>query len=164
MSALEAEAPQPPGAAAVLTPLAPRPAPYECRVRARTGPDGHGLLLPVPVPDERGIDLDWQGVPSTLPGPGELLAGALATCLLTNLDRAAALLGVRYDAAEVEVTARRQDSPPRFVGIDYELRVTTEEPDRLVHVVHRNACWHGSVFNTIASVCHVDGTVVVVRP
>lgn len=164
MSALEAEAPQPSGPAATLTPLVPAPTPPECRVRARSGPDGHGLLLPVPVPDQHGIDLDWRGVPSTLPGPGELLAGALATCLLTNLDRAASLLGVHYDAAEVEVTARRQDRPARYVGIDYELRVTTEEPARLVHLVHRNACWHGSVFNTIASVCHVDGSVVVVRP
>ncbi len=164
MSALEAEAPQPTGAATVRSPLVAEVAPQECRVRARTCPDGGTTLLPTPVPEQRGIDVDWPGVPSTVPGAGEMLAGALAACLLTNLNRSAGLLGVRYDVAEVEVTARRQDSPPRFVAVDYELRVTTDEPARLVHLMHRNVRWHGSVFNTLASVCHVDGSVVVVRP
>jgi hypothetical protein len=38
----------------------------------------------------------------------------------------------------VEVTARRQDSPPKFTEIRYRLQVTTDEPDRRVELAHRN--------------------------
>ena len=94
-----------------------------------------------------------------LPCPAELLAGALAACLLKNLCRTRSLIGFEYDEAEVDVTVERQEEPPRFVSMAYTLRVTTDEPAGRVAEMHANIQEHGSVYNTLASVCHVQGSV-----
>jgi uncharacterized OsmC-like protein len=108
------------------------------------------------------FDSSWASEPSGLPGPAELLAGSFAACLLKNLERAGQLLDFRYGSAEVGVTARRQDDPPRFVEITYELRVATDEPTRRLDLVHRNLQKYGTVYNTLAAVCDVHGTLVAV--
>ncbi len=108
------------------------------------------------------IDASWGTAPSGAPGPAHLLAAAFAACLLKNLARAARLLQFRYRAAEVEVTARRQDSPPKFVEVTYVLRVVTDEPQRRVDLVHLNLRKYGTVYNTLAATCDVHGEVVVV--
>ncbi len=94
------------------------------------------------------------------PGPAELLAGAFAACLMKNLERSGALLSFRYERADVDVRARRQDVPPRFVEIEYELRLVTDETPRRVDLVHRNLRQYGTVYNTLAAVCDVHGRVV----
>lgn len=110
------------------------------------------------------LDAGWGATPTGLPGPADLLASAFAACLLKNLARAGALLGFKYDEAQVEVIARRQDSPPKFIEITYTLRVTTEEPDRRVELLHTNLRKYGTVYNTLAAVCDVHGEVVPIRP
>ena len=62
-----------------------------------------------------------------LPGPAELLAGAFAACLLKNVERFAGILPFRHAGASVHVTTEREDHPPRFARIHYELRVVTDE-------------------------------------
>lgn len=112
------------------------------------------------------IDLDttWGGTPTGLPGPAEMLATAFAACLLKNLARSGDLLGFSYEEAQVEVTARRQDRPPKFTEISYRLRVVTDEPDRRVELAHRNLRSYGTVYNTLAAVCDVRGEMVAVPP
>ena len=107
------------------------------------------------------IDLDasWGREPSGLPGPAQLLAAAFAACLLKNLERSGQLLDFRYESAEVDVIARRQDDPPKFVEIGCEMRIATAEPQRRIDLVHRNLRSKGTVFNTLAAVCDVHGTV-----
>jgi uncharacterized OsmC-like protein len=100
--------------------------------------------------------------PSGLPGPADLLASAFAACLLKNVERSSQLMPFRYQGADVVVTAHRQDSPPRFSKIHYELSVITDEPARRVELMHANLRRYGTVCNTLASVCEVDGTVVAV--
>ena len=109
------------------------------------------------------VDSTWGGKPP-LPGPAELLASAFAACLLKNLARTQDLMAFEYDGAEVEVIARRQDSPPKFVEVAYTLRVTTAEPQRRVDLVHRNLRRYGTVYNTLAAVCDVHGDLIPVRP
>ncbi|HEX6233052.1 MAG TPA: OsmC family protein [Jiangellaceae bacterium] len=104
------------------------------------------------------LDAGWGQEPSGLPGPAQLLAAALAACLLKNLARAGDLLGFQYDDAHVEVVARRQDSPPKFVEITYTLRVTTDEPPRRVELTHANLRKFGTVYNTLATACEIHGT------
>jgi uncharacterized OsmC-like protein len=104
------------------------------------------------------FDRSWASGPSGLPGPAELLAASFCACLLKNLERAGQLLDFRYDDAEVEVVARRQDDPPRFVEISYRLRISTDEPSRRIDLVHRNLQKFGTVYNTLAAVCTVHGT------
>lgn len=109
------------------------------------------------------VDASWAAdEPSGDPGPAELLAGALAACMMKNLERSSALLGFRYQRAEVDVRARRQDVPPRFVELEYEIRLVTDEAERRVDLVHRNLQQFGTVYNTLAAVCDVHGRIVVV--
>jgi uncharacterized OsmC-like protein len=108
------------------------------------------------------FDASWASEPSGLPGPAELLAASFTACLLKNLERAGQLLDFKYDHAEVDVIARRQDSPPKFVDISYEMRITTPETQRRVELVHRNLQKYGTVYNTLAAVCNVHGQVVAV--
>lgn len=106
------------------------------------------------------VDSSWAGEPNDLPGPAELLAAAFSACLLKNLERAGQLLGFDYERAELDVTTLRQDTPPRFVSITYEMRITTSEPARRIELLHQNLRKFGTVYNTLAAVCDVHGTVV----
>lgn len=126
-------------------------------VRARATPSGPAEIRAA----EARIPMDtaWASAPSGAPGPADLLASAFAACLLKNLARAGTLLDFAYDEAEVEVVLRRQETPPRFTGIRYALTITTEEPPRRVELVHTNLRKFGTVYNTLAAVCEVSGTV-----
>lgn len=131
--------------------------PTEYRVSAQARAGGLGFAQAGNTSIE--LDTSWGGTPTGLPGPAELLATAFASCLLKNLARARDLLGFAYDDAQVEVTARRQDSPPKFTEIRYLLRITTDEPSRRVDLVHRNLRNYGTVYNTLAAVCDVHGEI-----
>lgn len=106
------------------------------------------------------LDTTWGQPASGSPGPAELLAGAFAACLLKNLARTHDLRGFQYDDAQVEVLAKRQDSPPRFVQITYTLTVRTNETQQRIDLVHKNLRKYGTVYNTLAAVCDVDGQMV----
>jgi uncharacterized OsmC-like protein len=110
------------------------------------------------------LDTAWAAPPSGLAGPAELLTAAFAACLLKNVERASQMLPFQYRHAAVDVTARRQDDPPKFVEITYELRLDTDEPERRIDLLHRNLRRYGTVYNTLAAVCAVDGRVVARSP
>lgn len=81
---------------------------------------------------------------------------------MKNLERSSALLSFRYEHADVDVRPRRQDIPPRFVEIQYEVRLVADEDERRVDLVHRNLRQFGTGYNTLAAVCDVHGSVVIV--
>lgn len=110
------------------------------------------------------FDSGWDRPPSGLPGPADLLTSAFAACLLKNVERAGQLLPFRYEHAEVEVRARRQDAPPRFVEVSYEIHLVTDEPVRRVELLHHNLRRYGTVYNTLAAVCDVHGDIVTTAP
>lgn len=111
------------------------------------------------------IDASWAAeAASGLPGPAELLASAFAACLLKNVERASSLISFEYQSAEVDVRARRQDSPPKFVEIEYEVRIVSSEEQRRVDLLHHNVSRYGTVYNTLAAVCDVHGTLIAERP
>ena len=132
------------------------PAKTEYRITATAQPLGAATVTAGEA--SLGIDTRWGVEGAGEPGPAELLAAAFAACLLKNLSRCHELLGFRYAEAHVEVVARRQDSPPRFVGISYTLRVATDETDRRVELAHQNLRKFGTVYNTLAAVCDVHGS------
>ena len=98
-----------------------------------------------------------------LPGPAELLCSAFAACLLKNVERFSEMLPFEQGGASVHVSAERQQDPPRFTSIHYELQVLTDEPEERVDLLQRNLVKYGTVFNTLAEVCEVSGTVVAER-
>lgn len=97
------------------------------------------------------------------PGPAELLCGALAACLLKNVERFSQMLPFRYHAARVRVMAERQESPPRFTHFTYRLEVVTDEPPRRVELLHHNVRKFGTVSGTLAEVADVVGELVAVE-
>ena len=110
------------------------------------------------------VDVAWDAAPTGDPGPADLLASAFAACLLKGLARAGAMMPFRYESAEVEVTLTRDDLPPRFRAIAYDLRVVTDEDERRSDLLHRNLRQFGTVYNTLAASCEVDGTLTLVDP
>jgi hypothetical protein len=56
----------------------------------------------------------------------------------------------------------RSDTP-RIAEIRYRLTVHTDEPDARVELLHRNISTHGTIFNTLASVCEVSGVITAQR-
>ena len=98
-----------------------------------------------------------------LPGPAELLAAAFSACLLKNVERFSEILPFRQTGAWARVTVERQDAPPRFARLTYELHVATDEDDRRVALLHRNLRTHGTVFNTLAAACEVTGELIAER-
>jgi uncharacterized OsmC-like protein len=110
---------------------------------------------------DREIEFDTSrtGDPD-VPGPAELLALAFAACLLKNVERFSHLLSFDYDGASVAVTAQRQESPPRFTAFRYELRIRTNEEPHRVALLHRNLQRFGTVYNTLAASCDVEGEIV----
>ena len=132
---------------------------YRVSARSAYGGDAEVTAAETVIP----LDAGWATPPTGSPGPADLLGGAFAACLLKNLARSGALLGFDYDDAQVDVVLRRQDTPPKFVSVEYTLRVTTDEPERRVELVHSNLRKFGTVYNTLAAVCDVKGSVFAVR-
>ena len=103
-------------------------------------------------------------VSDELPGPAELLCTAFAACLLKNVERFSQMLPFAQHGASVRVTAEREQNPPRFTSVHYELRVLTVEPPHHVELLHRNLAKHGTVYNTLAETCEITGEVIAVAP
>jgi uncharacterized OsmC-like protein len=113
----------------------------------------------------RAIEFDASaGQSDILPGPADLLTAAFAACVLKNVERFSHLLPFRYERASVEVTAEREDSPPRMTAVRYVLHVTTDEPPQRVELLHTNIRRHGTIFNTLAAVCDVTGEIIAEAP
>lgn len=99
---------------------------------------------------------------NALPGPADLLVTAFAACVLKNVARFSVILPFRYQSAEITVSAERSAAPPRMTSIRYVLRITTDEPPKRVDLLHRNIRKYGTIYNTLAAVCDVDGELVAV--
>ena len=130
-------------------------------VRGENVPGGAGRLV------ARATTIDFDGSVTTgdqLPGPADLLAAALAACMLKNVERFAHILPFRYRCATVEVVVEREEPPPRIVRARYMLRVETDEPDRRVELLHRNIRTFGTITNTLSLACDVTGEIVALRP
>jgi uncharacterized OsmC-like protein len=130
--------------------------PHTYRVAAQSvcGGSGQAHAGDVAIP----IDTTPRSTGSA-PGPAELVAAALAACILKNVERFGQMLPFRYRTASVSVTAERRDTPPAFVRFDYELEIDTDEPDARIDLLHRNIAAHGTVYNTLATAAAVNGTV-----
>jgi putative redox protein len=91
--------------------------------------------------------------------PVETLLAALGSCLLTALQLVADLSAVPLTDASVELTAVRQDKPPRLVSVTYRLTARTPvPPDRLTRLVE-TALRNSTVFQTLTLAIPVSGTV-----
>ena len=98
-----------------------------------------------------------------LPGPADLLAAALAACILENVERFSKILRFGYRRTTVHVAVEREDPPPRIVRARYTLRVETDEPEPRLELLHRNIRKFGTVTNTLAAATDLHGEIIAVR-
>jgi len=104
------------------------------------------------------VDTDPQGRADAF-NPAEMLLGALAACIIKGAERVLPTLGFSLRGLEVKLHAVRQDSPPKVVGIDYEIVVDTDEPDHRVELLHTNIRKYGTISNTLALAVPITGTI-----
>ncbi|MEX1025051.1 MAG: OsmC family peroxiredoxin [Planctomycetota bacterium] len=104
-----------------------------------------------------------RGMGDSVPGPAHLLAGSLAACLLKNVERFRHILPFSYSSAKAEIELERRDSPPAIVRAHYVLEVASDEPASRCALLHKNVRLFGTITNTLASACELEGTLRVVR-
>lgn len=131
---------------------------YEVSATSRPGGEAELDIFGQPIRFDAGAARDLRH-----PGPAELLCGALAACLLKNVERFSTMLPFEYTGARVRVEAERQDSPPRFTRFTYQLEIDTDEPPRRVELLHKNVRQFGTVSGTLAEAAEVDGALRAVR-
>jgi len=106
------------------------------------------------------IAFDGSAVPgSDLPGPADLLAAALAACILKNVERFSGMLPFDYAGASVRVELTREESPARITRARYVLTLETDEPSNRVDLLHRNILQFGTITNTLAASCDMFGEI-----
>lgn len=94
-----------------------------------------------------------------LPGPADLLCAALSACILKNVERFSHMLPFRYESASIEVTADREEPPPRIIRMHYLLRVVTDESAARIELLHKNIRKFGTITNTLAAACELTGEI-----
>lgn len=107
---------------------------------------------------ELALDINPAGSPDAF-NPAELLLTAVAACMLKGIERVSPMLKFTLESATVHVRGLRQDSPPRMLRIEYELVVDTAEADRRLALLHENVKKFGTVYNTLAAACELDGCI-----
>jgi uncharacterized OsmC-like protein len=115
----------------------------------------------------RASTIAFDGSASTgelLPGPADLLAAALAACILKNVERFSTILPFRYQRARIQVEIERQEPPPRIARATYALRIVTDEPEHRLELLHRNILRFGTITNTLAAACELEGTILAEPP
>jgi uncharacterized OsmC-like protein len=135
---------------------APKSSPTRYAVDAENAPGGAAMVA------ARTSTIAFDGSAATgelLPGPADLLAAALAACILKNVERFSAMLPFAYERARVHVEVEREEPPPRIARARYTLWVTTDEPERRLELLHRNILRFGTITNTLAAACELSGTI-----
>jgi uncharacterized OsmC-like protein len=89
----------------------------------------------------------------------ELFLAAVAACMLKGIERVMPILRFQLRGVAVRLVGRRQDSPPKMVGVTYELWVDTDEPDRRLALLHDNVRKFGTISNTVSAACPLEGTI-----
>ena len=130
------------------------------QVEGENLPGGHAHIR------TRSSTISFDGSAQTgeqLPGPADLLAAALAACILKNVERFSGMLPFAYKRATIHVAVDREEPPPRIVRARYALRVETDETDYKVSLLDRNIRKFGTITNTLAAAVDLQGETVAVR-
>ena len=90
--------------------------------------------------------------PVDAPKATEALIGALATCMISGIQRESAAAGLRIDAVEVTAQATRFGGPdgPRLGDFRVAVTVTSPEPEAALRPLLDALASNGTVTNTLA--------------
>lgn len=103
------------------------------------------------------VDTDLAGRVDAF-NPAELLLAALSACMLKGIERVMPMLHFTLRTVEIRVHGVRQDRPPKFASIGYEIELDTDESDERIALLHANVQKYGTVFNTVAPGTVLQGT------
>lgn len=98
-----------------------------------------------------------------LANPAELLMGSFAACCLKNIERFSEMMKFNYKKATVDVVGTRQDSPPKIISIDYEIKIYSNDEKLNVELLHKNLQKFGTIYNTLKEVSDVKGKIILVK-
>ena len=105
------------------------------------------------------LDTDMEGRRNAF-NPAELLLAAVAACMIKGIERVAPMLQFELRGVEVNLHGVRQDSPPKMISIEYEIRVDTDETDQRLELLHKNVRKYGTISNTVAEATKLEGRIV----
>jgi uncharacterized OsmC-like protein len=100
-----------------------------------------------------------SGRHDVLPNPAELLLTSLAACILKNVQRYSEILKISYRSAKIVVHGKRNDNPPFLSEINYHLEIDTDANEQKLQIWHKNILKFGTITNTLAKVCKLEGTI-----
>jgi uncharacterized OsmC-like protein len=103
------------------------------------------------------IDTDLAGQVDAF-NPAELLLAALSACMLKGIERVMPMLHFDLRSVAISMHGVRQDLPPKFASIRYEIDLDTDESEQRIALLHANVQKYGTVFNTVAPGTDLQGT------
>lgn len=96
---------------------------------------------------------------ATLSSPAAIYLGALAACILKNIERFSVMMKFEYDTATIEVSATHHIKPSRLEDIVYEVILISKEPKINTSLLKRNLEKFGTIYFMIAQSCTISGVV-----
>jgi len=91
--------------------------------------------------------------------PVDLLLGALAACILKNVERFSRMLKFNYSHCEISILGERIDVPASITAIQYELVIHNSDEKLNIKLLKRNLEKYGTVYNTLAKSCQITGDI-----
>ena len=95
--------------------------------------------------------------------PPEVLLASLGGCILSNVTRMSAQMGIAVDAAEVVFDAAKRIDPLGIDPLRYRLTLTSAAPMASLEELHRRATTDGAVTSALINGVSPEGDLVV-RP
>lgn len=92
--------------------------------------------------------------------PAELLLASIAACMLKGIERVSPMLDFSLRGVSVELHGIRQDKAPKMVRVEYEIVIDTDEPERRIELLHENVRKFGTISNTVAAACVLEGRMI----
>lgn len=97
-----------------------------------------------------------------LANPAEVFLSAFAACMLKNVARFSEMMHFSYETAKVEVTATREEKPPRIDQLIYHLTIHSSDSNLNAELLKKNIEKYGTIYNTVARNCEIEGSINVV--
>ncbi len=91
--------------------------------------------------------------------PADLLVSAFAACCLKNVERFSELMHYSYESADISVVAVRKDKPPMIEKISFSIIIQSKDDKINTDLLLRNLQNFGTIYNTLDSVCDIDGDI-----
>ncbi|OWW26383.1 osmotically inducible protein C [Zobellia sp. OII3] len=95
----------------------------------------------------------------SLPNPAELFLGSFSSCILKNVERFSILMNFEYSSAEIRVNATLLEKPPRMDNINYVLNIYSQDQNLNTDLLKKNIEKYGTIYNTVKSICSIEGEI-----